>query len=183
MNGSIHIRKMIFCSLCCALTCVCAIFTIPIGPVPITLANLAVYISGAILGPIYGAISQILYILLVLMGLPFAAKCKSGPAVIFGQTGGYIFGYIAIAFIVGFIYKNFAQKQTSFFKNMSFNLVGCVLGTMVCYVLGTYWFICQNKMSFISALKICVLPFLIGDFLKMLVSSIIVPRICKVINL
>ncbi len=183
MNGSVHIRKMIFCSLCCALTCVCAIFTIPIGPVPITLANLAVYISGAILGPIYGAISQILYILLVLMGLPFSAKCKSGPGVIFGQTGGYIFGYIAIAFIVGLVYKNFAQKQTSFFKNMSFNLVGCVLGTMVCYVLGTYWFICQNKMSFISALKICVLPFLIGDFLKMLVSSIIVPRICKVINL
>ena len=65
MNGSVHIRKMIFCSLCCALTCVCAIFTIPIGPVPITLANLAVYISGAILGPIYGAVSQILYILLV----------------------------------------------------------------------------------------------------------------------
>lgn len=183
MSDNIHIRKMIFCSLCCALTCVCAIFTIPIGPVPITLANLAVYISGAVLGPIYGAISQILYILLVLIGLPFASKFKSGPAVIFGPTGGYIFGYVAVAFIVGLVYKNFAQKQTSFFKNMSLNLLGCILGTIACYILGTYWFISQNNMSFINALKVCVLPFLIGDFLKMIVSSIIVPRIYKIVNL
>ena len=116
-------------------------------------------------------------------------------SVTFGASGGVTFIYfsatslftlpceIAIAFIVGIIYRGFAQKQTSFFKNMAFNLVGCILGTIVCYVLGTYWFICQNHMSFLAALKVCVLPFLIGDFLKMIVASIIVPRICKIINL
>ena len=82
------------------------------------------------------------------------------------------------------MYKNFAQNQNNFVKNMFLNLIGCILGTVACYILGTCWFVGQNNnMDFIKALKICVLPFLIGDFLKMFISSIIVPKISKIINL
>lgn len=183
MSGGSKIKKLVICSLCCALTCVCAVITIPIGVIPITLATVPVYISGAVLGSGYGAISQILYLLLVFVGLPFTSKLVGGAAYFTGPTAGYMVGYVPMAFIVGYVYKTFTASRRRILDKMFMFFVGAVIGTLVCYLFGTAWFSFQSKVKFLNALKVCVYPFLIGDFIKILVSMLIVPKIESAVNI
>ncbi len=187
MGSSLHnkkIKRMVICALCCAITCVCAMYTIHIGPVPITLANFAVYVSGAILGAFYGAVSQILYLLLVFVGCPFTSKLQGGPSYLIGPTAGYMYGYVLIALIVGYLYKTFGKKYEKYEKRMLWFLIGAILGTFVCYAMGTVWFVATNNknLDFSASLKICVYPFLIGDFIKILVSTMIIPKVEKALD-
>lgn len=173
----LDVKKLVICSLCCALTCVLAMFAIPIGVVPITFALVGVYISGALAGPLYGAISQILYLLLVFLGFPFTARLNGGVGVLLGPTGGYMFAYVLMAVLIGLIYKNLTKKSKSYAKKMFWFFVGAAVGTIVCYFFGTIWFCVQSKMNFLKALNICVYPFIVGDLLKIVATMIIIPRI------
>ncbi len=178
----VNVKSLIVCALCCALTCVCAMFTIPIGVIPITLANLAVYISGALLGPIYGSLSQILYLALVFVGFPFTSKFVGGPTYFVTPTAGYMIGYVTMAFLTGLVYKFFSNKTKSEMVKTFWIFVGAILGTLSCYFLGTLWFSIQSQTDFFKAFGICVYPFLIGDFLKIVVTSLIIPRIENIIK-
>ena len=171
------VKKLAICSLCCALTCVLAMVAIPIGVVPITFATIGVYISGGLAGTFYGAISQILYLFLVFLGLPFTARFHGGPAVLFGPTGGYMFAYVLMASLTGFFYKRFTKNSKSYAKKMFWFFVGAVIGTIFCYFSGTVWFCNHSKMSFLKSLSVCVYPFIIGDLLKIIATMIVVPRI------
>lgn len=173
----LDVKKLVICSLCCALTCVLAMFAIPIGVVPITFATVGVYISGALSGALYGAISQVLYLLLVFLGFPFTARLNGGFAVLFGPTGGYMFAYVLMAFLVGLIYKKFTKNSKSYAKRMFWFFVGAVVGTIFCYLIGTIWFCVQCKMNFLKALNVCVYPFIVGDLLKIIATMVIIPRI------
>ena len=183
MQKVVGVKNLVFCALCCAFTCVCALFTIPIGAVPITLCNLAIYISGAILGPVYGAISQIIYLALVFVGFPFTSQWKGGPFYLVGPTAGYMYGYVFIAFLTGYVYKVLGSRASQYEKKMMWMFIGCFLGTIVCYFFGTVWFVFQNNIEFFKALKVCVYPFILGDLLKILVAPMIVPRIEKAIKI
>ena len=177
------VKNLVFSALCCAMTAIFAMFNVPIGPIPITLANLAIYISGAILGPLYGAISQVLYLALVFIGVPCTSKFEGGPAYLTGATAGYMYGYILIAFFVGLIYKKFARNSQSYIMKTLFLIGGCLIGIASCYFLGTAWYMIYAKISFSKAFTVCVAPFLIGDSIKILIASLIVPRVEKVVSL
>ena len=183
MEKVFKVKSLIVCSLCCAVTCIGAMFTIPIGPVPITLANLGVYISGALLGPLYGALSQILYLALVFVGFPFTSKFIGGPSYFVSPTAGYMIGYVTMAFLTGYIYKFFSDKVKNGAVRIIWLFVGAIVGTLSCYLLGTIWFSIQGKMDFFKVLGICVYPFLLGDFLKMVITAIIVPRIEHIVKI
>src|SRR3989344_6465707 len=105
-----QIKGMVFAALFAALTGAVAWFKIPLPftPVPITLQTLMVLLSGAMLGPYYGTLSMIIYLILGVIGLPVFAGGSSGVAALFGPTGGYLFSYPVAAFVVGL----FAAKST-----------------------------------------------------------------------
>ena len=84
--------------------------SIPIQPIPITMATVAVYLSGVIVGPKYGAISQLVYLLLVLVGLPFTSKLIGGVAVFVGPTAGFLIGYVPMAAVIGLIHCYFKNR-------------------------------------------------------------------------
>ena len=91
-NARLH--KMVGCALFAALTAVCSQLAIPMPwGVPINLALFAVYMAGTMLGPIWGAASQLVYLLLAAVGVPVMAGMQGGPAVLLGKTGGYAIGY------------------------------------------------------------------------------------------
>ena len=92
---------MIYASMFGAATAVGAFISIPIPPVPITLQTLFTYLAGALLGGRLGALSQFVYLLLGVMGLPVFALGKAGFGVLFGPTGGYIIGFIGSAYVIG----------------------------------------------------------------------------------
>ena len=104
---SITTKKIALCGLFAALTAVCAQISIPIGPVPINMAHLSVFMAAGILGSKYGALSQVVYLCLGAMGLPVFSGFMGGLGRLTGPTGGYIVGYVVTAFDVGFLFEKF----------------------------------------------------------------------------
>ena len=86
-------------ALMTAVTCILAPMSIPIGPVPISFTNLAIYLSLYLLGWKRGTISYLIYLLIGLVGLPVFSGFTGGPAKLAGPTGGYIIGFIVMAII------------------------------------------------------------------------------------
>ena len=84
-------------ALMTAVTCILAPMSIPIGPVPISFTNLAIYLSLYLLGWKRGTISYLIYLLIGLVGLPVFSGFTGGPAKLAGPTGGYIIGFFVMA--------------------------------------------------------------------------------------
>src|SRR5256885_16857950 len=79
-----------------ALISVASPVSIPLGPitqVPITLQVFFVYLAGALLGARYGALSMVIYLVLGAVGIPVFSGPSSGPAVLFGFSGGYLVAF------------------------------------------------------------------------------------------
>src|SRR3989339_566072 len=98
-----NLKPLVFAALFAALLAAVAWFKIPLPftPVPITLQTLVVLLSGAVLGPYYGALSMILYVAVGALGLPVFAGGGSGIGALLGPTGGYLFSYFIAAFFIG----------------------------------------------------------------------------------
>ena len=153
-------------ALMAAVTCI-----LPIGPVPISFTNLAIYLSLYLLGWKKGTISYLIYLLLGLVGLPVFSGFTGGPAKLAGPTGGYIIGFIVMAVIAGLVIDNCHKPLIQ--------LVGMIAGTIVCYLFGTVWFCIVADSTFKAALGICVIPFIPADLIKMIIAMIIGPMIKK----
>src|SRR3972149_2239077 len=127
-----YIKGMVFAALFAALTAAVSPFKIPLGftPVPITLQTLMVLLSGAMLGPYYGALAMILYILVGALGLPVFAGGGSGIGALLGPTGGYLFSYFIAAFAIGKILQLRKSPRAIDY------VVAMVVGTLIIYVLG-----------------------------------------------
>ena len=158
-------------ALMAAVTCILAPLSIPIGPVPISFTNLAIYLSLYLLGWKKGTISYLIYLLLGLVGLPVFSGFTGGPAKLAGPTGGYIIGFIVMAVIAGLVIDNCHKPLIQ--------LVGMIAGTIVCYLFGTVWFCIVADSTFKAALGICVIPFIPADLIKMIIAMIIGPMIKK----
>lgn len=166
---------LVLCALFAALTAVLSQFAIPLEPVPINMAHISVFMAAGLLGARYSAISQTVFVLLGAVGLPVFSGYSGGIGVLFGPTGGYIVGYIACAFIAGLICEHFGKKMTVL-------VIAMALGLMATYILGTLWFVFITKMGFIAALSYCVIPFLPGAALKIMLSSVLVNRLYPILQ-
>ena len=169
-------KRMILYALFAALTAVCSMISIPLPftPVPINLATLSVFLAGGLLGSKGGAISQLVYVFLGAIGLPVFAQFTGGFGILTGPTGGYIIGYVAGAWLTGFVIEKLGQ---GFYKN----IIAMVAGIAICYTLGTLWFMLSTSTGLVSALVMCVIPFLIGDAIKIVTGAVLVKRLHKFI--
>lgn len=158
-------KEITMIGLMAALTCIAGPLSLPLpfSPVPISLTNLAVYFAVYLLGMKRGTISYCVYLLLGLVGMPVFSAFTSGPAKILGPTGGYLIGFVFMAVICGWFVDRWNGKPVPRF-------IGMVAGTAVCYAFGTAWLAFQAKMSFGAALAAGVLPFLLGDAVKIILS-------------
>ena len=160
-------------ALFAALTAVCSQLAIPMPwGVPINLALFAVYMAGTMLGPIWGAASQLVYLLLAAVGVPVMAGMQGGPAVLLGKTGGYAIGYLLAALIAG----AFAAKLP---RKFGWLALGCVVGCAACYVLGTIWFMVLTGLDLPTSLTYCVIPYLPGDVIKIALASLLTIQLDK----
>ncbi len=170
-------KMLTLSGLFAALTAVLSQIAFNIGPIPINLAVLSVFLAGGILGAKYGALSQLVYVLLGLIGAPVFANLTGGAGIVFGKTGGYIIGYIVAAFIVGLV-----SKTTTLPKAIILPL-SMLAGLLACYTLGTAWFMYVTKIDLYKSLTYCVFPFLIGDSLKIAVATLLTIRLKKAIKI
>lgn len=141
---------------------------LPFSPVPITLQTFFVIFSGLILGPI-GAISQILYILLGTSGLPIFTNSGFGFFYLLGPTGGYLFGFVLTAFLVG----RLSRKKIGNFQL----LLSILSASFLILLCGTAWLVFLFKISFNKAFFLGALPFIPGDIMKSLLAYSIYRKI------
>ncbi|TJX13456.1 biotin transporter BioY [Tissierella creatinini] len=164
------VYEMASIGLMAAVICILGPLSIPIGLVPISFTNLAIYITLYILGMKKGTLSFIIYLLVGFAGLPVFSGFTSGPSKILGPTGGYLIGFIFMALIAGFFTDRFYNKWY-------LSIIGMILGTAVCYIFGTTWLAYQANMPARAALAAGVIPFIPGDLAKMIISAYIGPKI------
>ena len=170
-NSKFTIQQIAMIAVMTAVTCVLAPLSIPIGPVPISLTNFAIYLSLYLLDWKKGTLSYLIYLLLGLVGLPVFSGFTGGLAKLAGPTGGYIIGFIPMAIIAGIVIDKFT--------NRGIQILGMIVGTAICYAFGTAWFCLQAGYTVGAALAVCVIPFIPGDLCKMVIAMIIGPMVRK----
>ncbi len=165
---------LVYIGLFSALIAVCAWIAIPLT-VSVTLQTFAVCLTAGLLGWKRATLTTIVYILLGIIGLPVFTGFNSGLAAVTGPTGGYIVGFIFTALIVGFAVEKVGRKIWQ-------NVVFMVIGILVCYLFGTVWFVIAYKVSFVSALSTCVIPFLLPDAVKIVLAAVLVNRLKRFVK-
>ena len=167
-------REIAYIAISVALITVCAWIAVPVSAIPVTLQTLAVALIGALMGWKRSIAAVFVYILMGLVGIPVFSRFQSGVAVLFGSTGGYIFGFLFLALVPAlckFIpVKNKWARAGVFFG-------ASVLGETVCYFFGTVWFVYMMHCEVGYALLNCVVPFIVPDLVKFVVSSLLAARL------
>lgn len=159
------IKKLILSSLFTCLIIVGAYISIPLPftPIPFTLQILFVLLSGIFLGPFYGSLSSIIYILLGVLGFPVFSGGNSGIAHLFGKTGGFLFGFVVASFIAGQFYR-LNKKLLPF---------AIILGIFVIHLLGVLYLSKILSISVFKAFIVGSLPFIPVDLVKGFLTYII----------
>jgi len=165
------IRGMIYASMFGALTAIGAWIIIPFPLVPITLQTLFLSLAAALLGGYLGALSQIIYICLGIIGLPVFSGGKAGFGVLMGPTGGYLVGFILGAYITG---KLIELREKPGFAWMTGSMFA---GLAVIYALGIIQLMVVAQLSLEKALAVGFLPIIPGEFIKMPAAAYITLKI------
>jgi biotin transport system substrate-specific component len=149
------------------LLAVSAQFKIPLYPVPVTGQTLVVLLIGMIYGSRLGGITMAAYLFKGAIGLPVFAGGAAGMAVLFGPTGGYLFGFLLAAVAMGYL----AERGMG--RSVVSTVVAMVIGNMVIYLCGASWL--AGFIGFGKVMTAGVLPFLYGDALKLAVAAGLMP--------
>ncbi|MCT4661834.1 MAG: biotin transporter BioY [Tissierellales bacterium] len=170
-----ELKSMVRMSLLAALICVSSYISFSIGTVPISAQTLVIMIVGLMLNPKEAGVTVGIYILLGAIGLPVYSNGSSGLGILFGPTGGYIWGFLIGAVAISHI-KNLNKSILNY-------AIACFIGgILIIYAMGAAGLMIVAKMSLDKALLVGVYPFLIGDIAKIVVAIIIVNRIEKQIG-
>jgi len=154
-----------------AVTAAGAYLIIPVPPVPITLQTFFLYLAAALLGGRLGALSQVVYLMVGIIGLPVFAGGKGGLGVLLGPTGGYLFGFVAGAYVTGWLSELRKDPGPAWLASA---MIG---GTTVIYLLGVSQLTLVARFSVRQAIAVGVLPFLIGDALKISLAVFITKKL------
>ncbi|MDR2605731.1 MAG: biotin transporter BioY [Oscillospiraceae bacterium] len=154
-------RKIARTAIFAALICAAAPLSVSVGPIPVSLATFAIYLAAATLGKKLGTVAVVVYILIGLAGFPVFSGFGAGLSKIVGVSGGFIVGYVPLAFITGWSVE---------FRRTWKYLVGMVLGTIVLYAFGTAWYSALTGSNRTASIAVCVLPFLPGDAVKIIAA-------------
>ncbi len=142
--------------------------------IPISGQSFAVLVIGYLLGKKWGTLCMILYILIGGLGLPIFADGASGFATLASGSGGYLYGFIFAAFVVGMLNE----------KGWNKNLLQCVavmtIGTIVILFFGLLQL--TFMYGFEKALEYGLYPFIPGAIFKILLGGVVVFMVQKWMN-
>ncbi len=153
-----------------AMLSLCSWIAVP-AAVPFTFQNFAIVLLGAVLGGKRVTAAIGVYILCGIVGMPIFAGFRGGVGAVLSATGGYILGFLPLGGIVGYICRRYGRG----FWAVS---ISGALGMAACYIVGTVWYslFFADGRSVGAVLSVCVLPFVIPDFIKILMAAVCVKR-------
>jgi biotin transport system substrate-specific component len=166
-------KDLAYIALFAAITAVLGLLPlIPIGPVPITAQNLGVMLAGSILGARRGFLSQLLFLVLVAVGLPVLGG-SGGLAAIVGPYAGYVLAWPVGAFVVGLLTERFWRRFNLAWALIA-NLVG---GLLLVDVIGAIVFGAIGHLTVWHAAMVGLIVFLPGDGAKAVVAAVIAVQV------
>ena len=147
------------------------------GGVPMTLQTLIIPLAGVILGPVYGFVATLLYLLLGIVGLPVFSGFTGGIGCIMGATGGFLISFPIMALLAGLGDRlgEKAGKRTVYYTGL---YAGLILGSVINYVIGTLWFAqiylgAINAENMSAGFAACVLPFIPTAIIKIILAGVL----------
>jgi len=169
-------RDMTKMALCVAILCVTSFLVVPLPftPIVISLHTIAVNIIGLILSPVQAGVTVLIYLLMGLIGLPVFSAGTAGPGKLFGPTGGFYFGFLfavlAISMLRG---KKISMKR--------YLIVSIAVGIPIQHACAIISMCIHNEGNVAVAFATVSLPFIIGDIIKCVMSSIVGVSLNKVL--
>jgi len=148
---------------------------LPFTPVPLTGQTFAVLLVGATLGSKRGAASMALYMALGALGLPVFAGGEAGLAYLSGATLGYLIGFVMAAYVIGLLAERGLERS------VRTSILPFLVGTVIIYACGVTW-LAVLLGSFSKALAAGLLPFLLGDALKLITAALVLPAAWKFVR-
>lgn len=169
------VKSIILASMFAAITCILSVITIPLPftPVPVTLQLLGATTAGVVLGRKIGFMSQMIYITLGAIGIPVFAGGTAGFSVLFGPTGGYIFGFAACAYVIGLVSEKLLPNAKTKLSKYIVLLGSMLLGVGIIYIFGAAQLMMVLKLSVSQAIGGGVTPFIVPDIIKITIGSTI----------
>lgn len=174
-------RDMILVAMFTALTAIGAFIKIPVGPVPINLQFLFTALAGIMLGSRLGALSQLVYVVLGLIGIPVFTS-GGGISYIFKPTFGYLIGYIIGAYVIGKIAES--VKKPSYVRF----LVASLVGIAVVYLIGVPYlylilkYVVGAKITVMGVLKTGMFLFIPGDIAKCIITAALGVKVVPIVT-
>ncbi len=171
---------MVYIAVFAVLMAICSWISIP-ATVPLTLQTFAVFLTVGVLGGKRGSMAVLIYILLGAIGIPVFAGFSGGLGTLLGNTGGYIIGFLFSALVM-WLMENLLGKKTWVLA------VSMVLGLVVCYAVGTVWFMVvytqkTGAIGIVTVLSWCVIPFIIPDLIKIALALGLSKRLSKLLRI
>lgn len=157
-------KRMVLSCLFAALTAVGAFISIPVGPVPIVLQNFFVLLAGLVLGPRWGLASAGIYLLTGVLGFPVFSLGRGGIAHLAGPTGGYLVGYLPAVLLTGAVART---GKPSLLRDGA----AAAVGAAAVYACGVPWLKFVLHLGWREAVLAGLLPFLIGDAVKVAAAA------------
>lgn len=157
-----RMKNNLMTALLAAALCVMAPVAVPLGPVPVTLATLGVYLAAGLLGPWRGCAAVGLYLALGALGVPVFAGFSGGFQQLTGPTGGFLWGYVLCALVNGFLCR---------IRNKALVPVWLLCGGVALYAMGCGWFAWQTHTPLWTAVVIGCVPCLPGELVKIAVAT------------
>ncbi len=180
------LRQYIFAALFAALTAIGAYIRIPIPPVPFTLQTMFVFISGGLLGPFGGFLSQLIYVITGLTGLPIFAG-GGGPGYILMPTFGFLMSYPAAGFISGFLSNKASAKLNDKNLFVRYTIIYSIC-TIFIFIVGLSYLALHTKyflgkpVDKMVLVKTGFLIFIPTAILKILISAWLTIKLKKILS-
>jgi len=149
-----------------ALTAAFAQVSVPLGPVPFTLQTAGVFLAGLLLGPVWGGLALVLYLLVGVAGAPVFSGGSAGLGVVTGPTGGFLVSFPVAAALIGGIVHRQVEPASPDQVNIGLAVVALLVGLVTVYAIGVPWFAEVQDVSLAKANSQAGLKFVPGDLLK-----------------
>lgn len=155
-------------------TALLAQFEVPVpgSPVPITGQTLAVVLVGSSLGAYRGGLSLALYLALGLI-FPFYSGGSSGPEVLFGTNGGYLFGFVIAAYAIGWLSERGADRQ------LVVAFLSFIVAQLIVFGLGLPWLKIAADLDWSTTFGAGFTPFIVGGLIKAAIAAAAMPAAWK----
>jgi biotin transport system substrate-specific component len=176
-DGSAGIlRAIVLVVVGTALLALSAKINLPLPYVPMTLQTLVVLLIGTAYGWRLGVTTVVAYLLEGAAGLPVFAGPVGGLAPLIGPTAGYLFGFVAAAFITGWL------SERGWDRSMPWLFVAMGLGHVVILAAGFAWLAFGIKLGIEKAWLVGIAPFIAAAVIKNALGAVLIPAIRRVVG-